>query len=92
VDAAWLETAVFADVFGVADTRNDQRMRYLAGTEDRASLGKHAQAEPDWTFFELHPVPTGQIKSIADAHGTFPPKSTWIEPKLRSGMVLHLHG
>lgn len=92
VDAAWLETAVLTDVFGVADTRNDLRMRYLAGTEDRASLGKHAQAEPDWTFFELHPVPTGQIKAIADAHGTFPPKSTWIEPKLRSGMFLHLHG
>lgn len=91
VDAAWLEQAVLGPVLGVADTRNDARMHYLAGTEDRAALQRRAEQHPGRTFFELHPVPTGQIKSIADASGTFPPKSTWIEPKLRSGLFLHLH-
>jgi uncharacterized protein (DUF1015 family) len=92
IDAGWLDDAVLGPVFGIHDTRNDARMAYIPGTEDRAALRRRAALHPDRTYFELHPVPTAQIKAVADAGGTFPPKSTWIEPKLRSALFVHLHG
>jgi len=92
IDAGWLDDAVLGPVFGIHDTRNDARMAYIPGTEDRAALRRRAALHPDRTYFELHPVPTSQIKAVADAGGSFPPKSTWIEPKLRSALFVHLHG
>ncbi len=89
IDAGWLNEAVLKPYFDVADARNDPRLKYLPGTltseQLRARIAQHA----DRCIFELHPVLMAQIKEIADAGGTLPPKSTWIEPKLRSGLFIH---
>jgi uncharacterized protein (DUF1015 family) len=92
IDAGWLEEAVLQAHFGILDSRNDSRLTYIPGTEHRPDLAARAAQHPDRTYFELYPVPTFQIKSIADSGGHFPPKSTWIEPKLRSGLFLYRHG
>jgi uncharacterized protein (DUF1015 family) len=89
VDAGWLYRQVLEPYFQVADARKDARLHYLAGTESSEALMQRAKKYADRCIFELHPVTMEQLKLIADAGGTLPPKSTWIEPKLRTGLFIH---
>ena len=89
VDAGWLYRQVLEPYFQVADARKDARLHYLAGTESSEALMQRAKKYEDRCIFELHPVTMEQLKLIADAGGTLPPKSTWIEPKLRTGLFIH---
>jgi uncharacterized protein (DUF1015 family) len=89
VDAELLQTHVFERVFRVVDARNDPRLKYVPGTVGSLELKARAAKHPDCALFELHAVTPEQLMATADANGFLPPKSTWIEPKLRSGLFIH---
>jgi len=89
VDAAQLQRTFFEPELNIKDPRNDKRLAYIPGTLNSADLRARVMKQPDSVVFELHPVPTRLIKETADRGGYLPPKSTWVEPKLRSGLFIH---
>ena len=84
-----LQTHVFKSLFGIEDARNDARLSYAPGTLDSAALKAKYGAQPEQALFELSAVTPEQLMHTADQGGFLPPKSTWIEPKLRSGLFIH---
>lgn len=89
VDTDWLFQSILRPFFDISDARNDPRLKYLPGTLTSSELSSRILKYPDRCIFEMHPILMSKIKSIADTGGTLPPKSTWIEPKLRSGLFIH---
>lgn len=89
VDAEVLQSLIFEGLFDVRDARNDPRLKYVPGSADSAELKARVNKHPDRAVFELHAVTPEQLMQTADANGFLPPKSTWIEPKLRSGLFIH---
>ncbi len=89
VDAALLQSHVFERLFGIEDARNDPRLNYVPGTLDSAQLKAKYATQSEKVLFELHAVTPDQLMKTADQGGYLPPKSTWIEPKLRSGLFIH---
>lgn len=87
IDAGWLNRVLLEPFFGISDPRNDSRLRYVSGPSKM--LQERVDQHKDRCIFELHPVNMEQLKAVADAGNTLPPKSTWIEPKLRSGLFLY---
>jgi uncharacterized protein (DUF1015 family) len=87
-DAAWLSENVLKDILEISDPRNDPKLRYIPGSAD-ANLTKYSKGK---IIFALHPTPIDQIIAISDAGKTLPPKSTWVEPKLRSGLFIYEFG
>lgn len=89
VDADLLQERVFQRVFGISDARNDPRLKYAPGILDSAGLKAQYAGQSEQAVFELHSVMAEQLMSAADRGGFLPPKSTWIEPKLRTGLFIH---
>ena len=85
----WLQECVFGPVFGIETPRTDRRLRYL--TDDQWSNLKSTIGD-DRLVFVLPPLDFDALKSVADAGRFMPPKSTWIAPKLRSGLALYDFG
>jgi len=89
LDVAILQKEVFESMFGITDPRGDTRLQYLGGArpvsdlEDLVDCGKYRIA------FAMQPVRVDTVLSIADTNGVMPPKSTWFEPKLLSGLIVH---
>jgi uncharacterized protein (DUF1015 family) len=89
VDAEILQTLIFQGLFGIEDARNDPKLTYIPGTMSSAELIAHCDEQTGRCIFEMSPMSSAQIKSTADRGGFLPPKSSWIEPKLRSGLFIH---
>jgi len=89
VDAEIIQNRIFEGLFGIEDVRNDPKLRYIPGTMDSHQLIEHSDSRTESAIFEMHPVGTDQIKATADRGGFLPPKSSWVEPKLRSGLFIH---
>lgn len=89
VDAEIIQNRIFEGLFGIEDVRNDPKLRYIPGTIDSHQLIEHSDSRTESAIFEMHPVGTDQIKATADRGGFLPPKSSWVEPKLRSGLFIH---
>ena len=88
IDAQWLYEEVIEKLLGISDPRNNPSLKYIPGTESRDGLSQRK----DNLVFCLHPIPVEQITDTADAGGHLPPKSTWVEPKLRSGLFVYEFG
>ena len=88
IDAQWLGEEVIEKLLGINDPRNNPNLKYIPGTESREDL---ANRKGNLVFY-LHPIPVNQIMNTADAGGHLPPKSTWVEPKLRSGLFVYEFG
>ena len=88
IDAQWLGEEVIEKLLGINDPRNNPNLKYIPGTESREDL---ANRKGNLVFY-LHPIPVDQIMNTADAGGHLPPKSTWVEPKLRSGLFVYEFG
>jgi len=74
---------------GIKDQRTDDRIDFVGGIRGLEELEKRVNAG-DWKMaIALHPVSIQQLIDIADSGEVMPPKSTWFEPKLRSGLVVH---
>ena len=88
IDAQWLGEEVIEKLLGINDPRNNPNLKYIPGTESREDL---ANRKGNLVFY-LHPIPVNQVMNTADAGGHLPPKSTWVEPKLRSGLFVYEFG
>ncbi len=88
LDVSVLQDKLLAPVLGIHDVRTDKRIDFVGGIRGPAELVKRIDADGG-VAFSMFPVTLTQLMDIADAGQIMPPKSTWFEPKLRSGLVIH---
>jgi len=89
LDVAVLQKHVLEGMLGITDPRGDARLQYLGGARPVSDLEKLVDDGTYRLAFAMQPVKVETVLSIADAEGIMPPKSTWFEPKLLSGLVVH---
>lgn len=89
LDASLLHDRVLGPVLGIGDVRTDQRIDFVGGIRGTAELERRVDAGQDAVAFAMYPVSLEQLMAIADAGAIMPPKSTWFEPKLKSGFFVH---
>ena len=76
-------------ILGIKDLRKDKRIGFLEGPRGMEGIRQHVDKGHYTAGFGLFPVAISELKHIADTSGTMPPKSTWVEPKLRSGLIVY---
>jgi uncharacterized protein (DUF1015 family) len=89
LDVSLLQHQVLEGILGIKDPRGDARLQYLGGARPVADLEAMVDRGDYAVAFSMQPVQVSTVLSIADANGIMPPKSTWFEPKLLSGLVIH---
>jgi len=89
LDASILQNHLLGPVLGIIDPRTDQRVKFIGGIRGMAELEKLVQGGEYVVAFSLYPASMEQVMNVADARKIMPPKSTWFEPKLRSGIFVH---
>jgi uncharacterized protein (DUF1015 family) len=89
LDAALLSEHILSPILGIHDLKTDKRVMFVNGTKGMEELKNHVDGGKMKVAFGLYPVVMEQLKRIADNHCIMPPKSTYIEPKLRSGMLVY---
>jgi uncharacterized protein (DUF1015 family) len=87
LDCSILQDNVLAPVLGIADPRTDERIDFIGGIRGTGELERRCKLDMK-VAFALYPVTVAQLMAIADVGQIMPPKSTWFEPKLRSGVVV----
>ncbi len=89
LDVSVLQDRLLAPVLGIADPRTDRRIDFVGGIRGTSELQERVRSGRAAVAFSMYPVTVGDLMAIADAGATMPPKSTWFEPKLRSGLFVH---
>ena len=88
IDAAILQARVIGPLLGITDPRDDERLGYVAGAGGLGQL-ERACREGWRAAFALYPTSMDELVAVADAGAVMPPKSTWFDPKPRSGFFFH---
>ena len=89
LDVSYLQDKLLAPVLGIGDPRTDKRISFMGGIRGDAALAAKVDSGENAVAFAMEPVTVEEMMSIADAGAIMPPKSTWFEPKLRSGLFVH---
>lgn len=89
LDVSVLQEQVLTGILGITDPRGDPRLQYLGGARPLADLEELVDRGKFSVAFSMQPVRVDVVLAVADAGGVMPPKSTWFEPKLLSGLVVH---
>ncbi len=89
LDAARLSELVLGPILGIHDLRTDPRVGFVPGTHGTTALEELVARGEAAAAFHLHAVGFAELKAVADAGGCMPPKSTYIAPKLRSGLIVY---
>ncbi|HMP71906.1 MAG TPA: DUF1015 family protein [Kiritimatiellia bacterium] len=89
LDVSVLQDRVLQPLLGVDDPRTDPRMAYAGGFDSIERMVKRVDTGRAAVAFSMFPTTVDQLIAIADANQIMPPKSTWFEPKLRSGLFVH---
>ncbi len=89
LDVSVLQDQFLDPVLGIDDPRTNARVDFVGGIRGTEELEKRVDSGRDAVAFSMVPVTVGQLIAIADAGAIMPPKSTWFEPKLRSGLFIH---
>lgn len=89
LDVSVLQKEVLEGMLGISDPRGDPRLHYMGGAKPLSALEKLVDAGEYALAVAMQPVRVETVLAIADADGVMPPKSTWFEPKLLSGLVIH---
>jgi uncharacterized protein (DUF1015 family) len=89
LDVSVLQDRLLAPVLGIRDPRTDPRISFVGGIKGPEELARRVDAGEAAVAFSMHPVSVEQVMAVADAGQIMPPKSTWFEPKLKSGLFLH---
>ena len=89
LDVTILSNLVLDKVLGIKDLRTDKRIDFVGGIRGLGELKRRVDSGEMKVAFALYPVSMKQIIDIADTGNIMPPKTTWFEPKLRSGLVIH---
>lgn len=90
IDAAILSDNLISPLLGVHNPRTDKRIDFVGGIRGVKELERLVDSGQFKIAFSLYPTSIAQLLTVADAGEVMPPKSTWFEPKLRSGLVLNL--
>ena len=89
LDVTILSDSVLDRILGIKDLRTDKRIDFVGGIRGLGELKKRVDSGEMAVAFALYPVSMKQLIDIADTGNIMPPKTTWFEPKLRSGLVIH---
>lgn len=89
LDVSILQNSLLGPVLGIGDPRTDKRIDFIGGIRGLKEL-EHRVEEDMAVAFALYPTSIQELLDVADAKRLMPPKSTWFEPKLRSGLLIHL--
>ena len=90
LDVKILQDRLLDPLLGIKDPRTDNRISFIGGIRGTAELEKLVDSGEYKAAFSLYPTTINQLMKVSDSDGIMPPKSTWFEPKLRSGLVLHI--
>ena len=90
LDVAVLEREVLGPLLEIGDIRTDKRIDFVGGVRGRRALEAAVTSGQAAVAFSMHPVTLDDLMTISDEGGIMPPKSTWFEPKLRDGLLVHL--
>jgi uncharacterized protein (DUF1015 family) len=89
LDVTLLQERVLEPLLRIGDVRTDKRIDFVGGARGTAALEKAVDEGRAEVAFSLYPVDVADLMRIADANEIMPPKSTWFEPKLRDGLLIH---
>lgn len=89
LDVSYLNKNVLEPVLGIKDFRTDPRIDFVGGVRGTKALEERVNKGEAAVAFSMYPVTVDQVMRISDAGLIMPPKSTWFEPKLRSGLLIH---
>ena len=88
LDVSILQDHLLAPILGIEDPRTDKRIDFIGGIRGLAELERRADSDMKLAF-SMYPTSIEELFAVADAKRLMPPKSTWFEPKLRSGIFIH---
>jgi uncharacterized protein (DUF1015 family) len=89
LDVARLQHHVLGPLLKIGDVRTDRRIDFVGGARGASALEQAVASGRAAVAFSMHPVTIDDLIAIADEGGIMPPKSTWLEPKLRDGLLIH---
>ena len=89
LDVTILSNLVLDKILGIKDLRTDKRIDFVGGIRGLGELSRRVDSSEMKVAFALYPVSMKQLTDIADSGNIMPPKTTWFEPKLRSGLAIH---
>ena len=89
LDVSLLQDRLLNPILGIHDPKTDERIKFVGGIRGLKELERLVD-EGDAVAFSMHPTSMEELFQVADAGRLMPPKSTWFEPKLRSGLFIHL--
>lgn len=89
LDVSILQDLILDPLLGIKDPKTNPRIRFIGGIRGLETLSKAVDAQKDGAAFSMYPTSMEELLSVADAGRLMPPKSTWFEPKLLSGLFIH---
>ena len=89
LDVSVLQDHLLDPILGIKDVRTDKRIDFVGGIRGTAELEKLVNEGRAQVAFSLSPTTIEDLLTVSDANGIMPPKSTWFEPKLRDGLLIH---
>jgi uncharacterized protein (DUF1015 family) len=90
LDVSLLQDRILEPILGIRDPRTDKRIDFVGGIRGTDELERRVQSGEAAISFSLYPTTIEQLMAVSDAGLVMPPKSTWFEPKLRSGLFVHM--
>ena len=90
LDMSILQKNLFQPLLAIEDQRRDKRIDFVGGIRGLAALEQRVNSGECKVAFAIYPTSIKSLMDIADAGEVMPPKSTWFEPKLKSGLFVHM--
>ncbi|MBC8527621.1 MAG: DUF1015 domain-containing protein [Candidatus Cloacimonetes bacterium] len=90
LDVSILHNNLMEPILGITNPRKDKRINFVGGIRGLKELEKLVDSGRYKVAFDLYPTSIQELMNVADSNKVMPPKSTWFEPKLRSGLIIHL--
>jgi uncharacterized protein (DUF1015 family) len=90
LDVSVLQDELLAPILDIRDVRTDKRIDFVGGAKGSTALQRAVDAGEAAVAFSLYPVSVADLMAVSDAGAIMPPKSTWFEPKLRDGLLIHV--
>ena len=88
LDVSILQNYLLNPILGIGDPRTDKRIDFIGGIRGLGELEKRVKEDMK-VAFSMYPTSINELFAVSDAGKLMPPKSTWFEPKLRSGLIIH---
>lgn len=90
LDVSVLQDHLLEPILQIVDVRTDTRIEFVGGARGTSALEAHVNSGKSAVAFSLYPVGVDELMAVSDAGEIMPPKSTWFEPKLRDGLLIHV--